>query len=65
MNDRNDSGRRTGFTIPGGAAAAARKNHDLGTAHRFTSTSARDAGLKSADRRRAQEAYSGPNRRVG
>ncbi len=48
--------RRPGFSIPGYAAAAARKNHELGTAHHFTHENARENGLKggrprSADRR--------------
>lgn len=38
--------RRPGFAIPGYAAAAARKNHELGTAHTFTKANAREHGLK-------------------
>ncbi len=49
-----NSYRRPGFTIPGYAAAAAQKNHQLGTAHKFDSDSARNAGRKSAEKRREQ-----------
>lgn len=35
--------RRPGFTIGDNAAAAARKNHELGTAHRFDSKKAQEA----------------------
>jgi hypothetical protein len=48
----SDSWRRPGFTIPGIAAAAARKNHDLGTAYRFTPAAAAAAGRKSWEKRR-------------
>lgn len=48
--------RKPGFSIPGYAAAAARKNHELGTAHRFTSANAREHGLKGGRPR-------GPDRR--
>lgn len=44
--------RRPGFTIPGIAAAAARKNHELGTAHRFNSEAAAAAGRRSWEKRR-------------
>jgi hypothetical protein len=46
--------RRPGFTIPGYAAAAASKNHQLGTAHKFDRSSASEAGRKSAEKRREQ-----------
>lgn len=52
-----DGWRRPGFSIPGYAAAAARKNHELGTAHQFTSLNARENGLKGGRPR-------GPDRRV-
>lgn len=52
MTDR--TWRRPGFTIPGYAASAASKNHQLGTAHRFDSESARDAGRKSGEKRLQQ-----------
>jgi hypothetical protein len=50
----SESWRRPGFTIPGIAAAAARKNHDLGTAHRFTPEAAAAAGRRSGEKRREE-----------
>ena len=50
----SDSWRRPGFTIPGYAAAAARKNHELGTAHRFDSDAAAAAGRRSWEKRRQE-----------
>lgn len=41
-----DDWRRPGFTLPGYAAAAARKNHELKTAHQFTPDTGREAGMK-------------------
>lgn len=60
--------RRPGFSIPGYAAAAARKNHELGTAHQFTTQNAREHGLKGgrprgSDRRRTRRPDS-PGRRA-
>jgi hypothetical protein len=48
----DDSHRRPGFTIPGYAAAAAKKNHALGTAYRFTAEAGRRAGKRSAQLRK-------------
>jgi hypothetical protein len=49
----SDSWRRPGFTIPGIAAAAARKNHDLGTALPFHAReAAAAAGRRSGEKRR-------------
>ena len=39
-----DGWRRPGFSIPGYAAAAARKGHELGTAYQFTAEDRRRAG---------------------
>jgi hypothetical protein len=54
---------RPGFTIPGIASAAAKKNHVLGSAHKFNAVSGRRAGLKSAITRRAKAKLKG-NARV-
>ncbi len=40
-----------GFAQPGKAAEAARKNHELGTAHRFTSVTGRLASADAGDKR--------------
>jgi hypothetical protein len=48
--------RRPGFTIPGVASRAAAKNHELGSAHRFTSQQASEAGKRSAEARRTAKA---------
>ena len=52
MNEQTHPWRRPGFTIPGYAAAAASKNHRLGTAHQFDRRTASDAGKRSVERRR-------------
>lgn len=55
MSDTRTSWQRNGyFTSPSNAAAAARKNHALGTAHRFTSQTAREAVQKREDRRQGE-----------
>lgn len=38
---------KRGFACDGNAAAAARKNHELGTAHRFTSRTGRKAAKEA------------------
>jgi len=48
--ERPESPRR-GFAQPGKAAEAARKNHELGTAHRFTSETGRAASEKAGANR--------------
>ena len=45
------SQRRPGFTIPGYAAAAARKGHELKTCHEWTPEEARAQGRKAAAKR--------------
>ena len=42
---------KRGFAYGDNAAAAARKNHELGTAHRFTPEEAREQGRRGAQRR--------------
>lgn len=55
---RNESYRRPGFTLPGAARAAAQKNHQLGTAHRWTSATARRARAQVGQRQaREQESH--------
>lgn len=58
---------KRGFSIGDNAASAARRNHELGTAHRFTPTTGRDAGAKGLERRwgseRRQTARATPDRR--
>lgn len=41
--------RRPGFTIPGYAAAAARKGHEMGACRRWTPEEAREHGRRAAD----------------
>jgi hypothetical protein len=42
---------KRGFAFGTNARDAARKNHELGTAHRFTSQEAREQGRRGAERR--------------
>lgn len=43
--------RRPGFTLPGYAAAAARKGHELKTCHEWTPEEARAQGRRAAAKR--------------
>jgi hypothetical protein len=43
--------RRPGFTIPGYAASAGRKAHELGAAHQWTPEEAKEAARKAAEQR--------------
>lgn len=54
MRTMNPERRRPGFTLPGYAAAAARKNHELGTAHRFTPEEAKAAYAKRVENQARQ-----------
>jgi hypothetical protein len=47
----DDKQRRPGFTIPGYAAAAARKGHELKTCHEWTAEEAREQGRRAAAKR--------------
>lgn len=40
---------KRGFAVGDNAAAAARRNHELGTAHRWSSKEAAEAGKRSAE----------------
>ena len=42
---------KRGFAAGDNAAAAARKNHELGTAHRFTHETASEAGRRGLEKR--------------
>lgn len=47
--------RRPGFTIPGYAAAAARKGHELGLCRRWTPEEAKEQGRRAAEIRWARQ----------
>lgn len=50
-----DTSRRPGFTIPGYAAAAARKGHELKLLRQWTPDEAREHGRKGGRPRRSSE----------
>lgn len=52
--DSPTTNRRPGFTIPGYAAAAARKGQELGLCRRWTPEEARRIGAAAAEKRRSQ-----------
>jgi len=51
---------KRGFAVGDNAVRAAKKNHELGTAHRFNSESGRRAGCVGAERRWHERRQSEP-----